>query len=155
MYANDQKSGIYPAKVLKAVYNRKGFPDAWSYFVHFLGWKKSHDKWVSDAHLVWRDESVSRPHGFARFSFSRLRHPPPLMLDVTSTQEVVRAGQTLEITIWGDEPVLVETEDATGTDLNDMQDEESGNQWLYSCVCCGDGGDVAMCDAVRMTRHTL
>jgi hypothetical protein len=108
VYANDDKSGIYPAKVqlrsvsssaepellgldidspslpsvccwtaapadenachgtlpracaqvLRAAFNRKGFPDSWSYFVHFLGWKKSHDKWVSDAHIVWRDESV-------------------------------------------------------------------------------------------------
>ena len=62
-------------------------------------------------------------------------------------QETVRAGQTMEITIWGDEPVVVETEQSA--ELDDLQDEESGNQWLYSCVLCGDGGDVAMCDAVR------
>ena len=64
-------------------------------------------------------------------------------------QESAKAGKTLEITIWGDEPVVVETE-LPSTELDEMQDEESGNQWLYSCVLCGDGGDVAMCDAVRM-----
>ena len=62
-------------------------------------------------------------------------------------QETVRAGQVLEITVWGDEPVIVEADQSP--ELEDMQDEESGNQWLYSCVVCGDGGDVAMCDAVR------
>lgn len=95
VYANDNKSGIYAAKVpyalvlseggschsrnilrlttmagklstwydtvqvLKAEFNRKGFPDSWAYFVHFLGWKKSHDKWVPASNIVWRGASVS------------------------------------------------------------------------------------------------
>ena len=47
--------------MLKAPFNRKGFAEqTWAYFVHFLGWKKTHDKWVADAHLVRRDDSVRR-----------------------------------------------------------------------------------------------
>jgi hypothetical protein len=69
-------------------------------------------------------------------------------------QESAKAGKTLEITIWGDEPVVVDTE-LPSAELDEMQDEESGNQWLYSCVLCGDGGDVAMCDAVRIACMCL
>lgn len=63
-----------------------------------------------------------------------------------AAQERVRAGQALEIVASGDEEAQ---SGAGGTDLESQQDEESGNQWLYSCVMCGDGGDVAMCDSVR------
>lgn len=59
VFANDQKSGIYAAKVLKAEFGRPGFADTWAYFVHFLGWKKSHDKWVETEFVVQRDDQVS------------------------------------------------------------------------------------------------
>jgi hypothetical protein len=34
-----------------------------------------------------------------------------------------------------------------------MADEEQTNQWLYSCIVCGDGGDVVMCDACPRVYH--
>lgn len=34
-----------------------------------------------------------------------------------------------------------------------MAAEEEGNQWLYSCIMCGDGGDVVMCEACPRVYH--
>lgn len=34
-----------------------------------------------------------------------------------------------------------------------MAAEEEGNQWLYSCIVCGDGGDVVMCEACPRVYH--
>lgn len=34
-----------------------------------------------------------------------------------------------------------------------MAAEEQGNQWLYSCIMCGDGGDVVMCEACPRVYH--
>jgi ectoine hydroxylase-related dioxygenase (phytanoyl-CoA dioxygenase family) len=35
----------------------------------------------------------------------------------------------------------------------EMAAEEEGNQWLYSCIVCGDGGDIVMCDACPRVYH--
>jgi hypothetical protein len=84
--------------------------------VRFLGWKKTHDQWVSSEFVVQRDE-----------------------------QDVAPAGRPMDIIVGGDAQQVV----VDDTDPDALVDEEGGNQWLYSCVVCGDGGDVIMCDTVR------
>jgi hypothetical protein len=34
-----------------------------------------------------------------------------------------------------------------------MAAEEEGNQWLYACIMCGDGGDVVMCETCPRVYH--
>jgi hypothetical protein len=53
----------------------------------------------------------------------------------------------------GDAPTETVAAASSADDPDTMVDEEGGNQWLYSCVVCGDGGDMVMCDACPRVYH--
>ena len=69
-------------------------------------------------------------------------------LTITVSQTAAPPGRAMDIIVGGDAQELV----ADKHDPESLVDEEGGNQWLYSCVACGDGGDVVMCDTVRLPR---
>ena len=152
VFANDGKSGIYEAKVsavyfvpghswhahptaqqrwpqvIRVAFDQPKHPGEWTYLTHFNGWKKTQDQWLLSSSLAKREV--------------------PVEAEGEPKKKKGRA-QALDIIVGGD---ALQVAAVAETDPMQEPDEEGGNQWLYSCVVCGEGGDVAMCDGVRRTQ---
>ncbi|XP_074363492.1 protein MRG1-like [Apium graveolens] len=51
----------YPAKVRKVEYEKQ--IEAWTYWVHYIGWNKRYDEWILDAQLLKKfSEECSQKH---------------------------------------------------------------------------------------------
>jgi len=132
-------------------------PEDWSYRLHFEGWQSTYAQSFPGTRTVPDNLTCPCRHDdwFAAdllmpYEVQEPEPPPP--------EEPAAAAGSDEVTSpKADGAAAAEpAEDtAAGDDEWDsaMAAEEEGNQWLYSCIMCGDGRDVVMCEACPRVYH--